>query len=96
MSTFTFDNEKFALKPVTYEGRQFSVICHGEAVLEAHGRLGLQYLFLYGRMNYGGFASLDRLRITEDGFGNAAMVTIGNCKAVTRPFLTSQYRGYLN
>ena len=35
MSTFTFNNEKHALKPVICDGRQFLVICHVEAVLEA-------------------------------------------------------------
>ena len=34
MSNFTFDNEKHLLKLVICEGRQFSVICHVEAVLE--------------------------------------------------------------
>ena len=35
MSTFIFDKKKYALKPVICEGRQFPVICHVEAVLEA-------------------------------------------------------------
>ena len=38
MSIFAFYNENSALKPVICEGRQFSVICHVEAVLE--GLLG--------------------------------------------------------
>ena len=33
MSTFTFNSEKYALNPVICEGRQFSVICHVEAIL---------------------------------------------------------------
>ena len=58
MSTFTFENEKYALKPFMYEGRQFSLIFHVEAILEgfqnrtprpfAHGPLSLQHLFIYG------------------------------------------------
>ena len=39
MSTFTFNNEQYALKPVICEGRQFSVICHVEAVLEGFPNL---------------------------------------------------------
>ena len=61
MSTFTFNNEKYVLKPVICEGRQLSVICDVEAVLEGFGRFFLldllhtahsdsQYLFLYGRI----------------------------------------------
>ena len=34
MSTFTLKNEKYVLKPVICEVRQFSVICHVEAILE--------------------------------------------------------------
>ena len=34
MSTSTFYNWKYALKPVICEGRLFSVICHVEAVFE--------------------------------------------------------------
>ena len=34
MSTFTFDTEKYVLKPVMCERRQLSVICHGEAILK--------------------------------------------------------------
>ena len=37
MSTFTFDNEKCLLKPVICEGRQLSVMCHVEAILEVLG-----------------------------------------------------------
>ena len=32
----TFNNEKYALKPVICEGRQFSVICHVKAILEGY------------------------------------------------------------
>ena len=33
MSTFTFNNDKYVLKPLICEGRQLSVICHVEAIL---------------------------------------------------------------
>ena len=56
MSTFTSDNEYVLKHAVICEGRQVSVICHAEAVLEgfpcAHGPLRLQYFFLGGRINY--------------------------------------------
>ena len=35
MSTFTFNNEKYVLKPVICEGRELSVVCHVEAVFES-------------------------------------------------------------
>ena len=41
----TFNNEKYALKPVICEGRQFSVICHVKAILKGFGIA----FFLYGR-----------------------------------------------
>ena len=40
MSTFTFNNERYALDSVICEGRQVLVICHVEAVLEYFSQLG--------------------------------------------------------
>ena len=41
-STFTFNTEKYiyVLKPVICEGRQLSVICHVEAILEGFPNQG--------------------------------------------------------